>query len=146
MLGTLRVPAIIPSTLHLYLPLLIFQIGVCQICVLQYVINSDILEGTAIQVAQFNVVFNCYRPHPIHGGRYCFQLVCQSTPRQGGGGTLARSGWWGGGGYPGQVWMVGGWVPTKWWEGYLPGPGLDGGGGGYRSQVWMVGGIPTRSG
>ena len=79
----------------------------------------------------------CYRPHPKDGGRYCFQLVCQSTHRWG----VPKPGLDGGGGYPDQVWMVGG----------VPWPGLDGGGGypsqvwmvwGYPSQVWMVGGTP----
>ena len=90
-----------------------------------------------------------YRPHPKDGGRYCFQFVCQSTRRQGGGGTPARFGWWvggvpwsglDGGGYPGQVWMVGGGgTPARsgWWGvlqpgldgvGGIPQPGLDGGG------------------
>ena len=77
-----------------------------------------------------------YRPHPKDGGRYCFQFVCQSTPRRGGGGypsqvlmvggggsTPARSGWLGRG-YPGQVWMVGGGVPRappgQVWMAYPP--------------------------
>ena len=47
-----------------------------------------------------------YRPHPKDWGRYCFQFICQSTPRSGGGGypipgpggglPHPRSGW----GYP----------------------------------------------
>ena len=90
-----------------------------------------------------------YRPHPKDGGRYCFQFVCQFTPRRvegvpqpgldggggvpqpcldGRGGTPARSGWWGG--YPGQFLIL---------RGYPA--GLDGGGG-YSSQVWMVWGVP----
>ena len=97
-----------------------------------------------------------YRPHPKDGGRYCFQFVCQFTPRRGGGGTPARSGWWGvpqpgldGGGrevpqpglyggrgvYPIQVGMVPG-LDGVWG---VPQPGLDCGGG-YPGQAWMVGG------
>ena len=58
-----------------------------------------------------------YRPHPKDGGRYCFQFVCQFTPR------LRRDTQPGldGGGRgecPRKVWMVGG----------VPWPGLDGGG------------------
>ena len=95
----------------------------------------------------------CYRPHPKDGGRYCFQFVCQFTPRRGGGGgtmvggvprpsldgggggSPARSGWWEG--YPGQVLMVGGTPARSGWWGYpgqvltvvgVPWPGLDGGG------------------
>ena len=112
--------------------------------------------------------FHFYCPHPKDGGRYCFQFVCQSTPRPGGG-TPARSGWWGGaGGCPSQVWVVGG-TPARsgWWGGGrgvpqlgldgwgvpqpgldgwgVPRPGLDGGGaGGCPSQVWMVGGYPSQ--
>ena len=96
-----------------------------------------------------------YRPHPKDGGSYCFQFVCQSTPRWGvypsqvwmvggvarlgldGGGvvTLARSGWWGGGtparsgwcGVP-QLRLDGGEVPGQVWMMGVPPPGLDGGG------------------
>ena len=42
------------------------------------------------------------------------------------------------GGYPGQVWMVGGYPARSRWWGRVPQPGLDGRG--YPSQVWMVGG------
>ena len=55
-------------------------------------------------------------------GRYCFQFVCQSTPRPGGGGQVRM------GGYPSQVWM--GEVPNpRCGRGRYPLPGLDGGGG-----------------
>ena len=65
---------------------------------------------------------NC-RPHPKDGGRYCFQFVCQSTPRRG---RVPQPGL-DGGGVP-QPGLDGGGVP---W------PGLDGGGG-YPSEVLMV--------
>ena len=99
-----------------------------------------------------------YRPHPKDGGRYCFQFVCQSTPRRGRRGTPARSGWWGGGyldggdGYPGQVLIVGGTpasldggggTPARsgWWG--VPQPGLDGRGGNLtRSGWWAVPRVP----
>ena len=84
---------------------------------------------------------SCYHPHPKDGGRYCFQFVCQFTPRLGGGGRMhPRSGqgvphsrlegvlW---GTPPGQVWMVRLTQST-------PQPGLDGGG--------TQGTLPARSG
>ena len=62
-----------------------------------------------------------YRPHPKDGGRYCFQFVCQFTPRPGGGGVPdpALEG-----GYPVSGWGVpvsglGGGTPSQIWGGYL---------------------------
>ena len=111
-----------------------------------------------------------YRPHPKDGGRYCFQLVCQSTPRQGG---YPSQVWMVGGGHPSQVWMVGGGTPVKsgwcggtparsgwwvgtparsWWWGGVPQPSLDGGGypglwsNFYSGHHLDGGGTPARSG
>ena len=50
---------------------------------------NDSSQRTLLEVQYF------YRPHPKDGGRYCFQFVCQSTPRRGGGVT------------PSQVWVGG---------------------------------------
>ena len=61
-----------------------------------------------------------YRPHPKDEERYCFQFVCQFTPR--GGVPHPRSGW---GGTPSQVWMGG--YPISGLRAGYPIPGLDGG-------------------
>ena len=53
-----------------------------------------ICEGLTLseQSSQMSILL-FYRTHPKDGGRYCFQFVCQSTPRGRGRGTPARSGW-----------------------------------------------------
>ena len=66
-------------------------------------------------------------------GRYCFQFVCQFTPR--------------GRGYPGQVWMEGGWgrgYPSQVWTGGRS--GWWGGGVTPARSGWWVGVPPSRSG
>ena len=76
------------------------------------------------------------------GERYCFQFVCQFTPRRGGGG------------YPIQPWTEGGGVPIQSWTGGVPQPWMGGtwsslgwggpnpvlNGGGYPNLGW--GGLP----
>ena len=84
-------------------------------------------------------------PQPGLDGGYPSQvLMVEGVPRpgldgevpqpglDGGGGTLARSGWWGA--TPSQVWMVGWGVP---W------PGLDGGGLPPARSGWWGGGYPS---
>ena len=63
-----------------------------------------------------------YRPHPKHGGRYCFQFVSSHL-----GGGIPQSGL---GGYP---------IPGLARRGY-PIPGLDGGGVHHPRSAWAGGG------
>ena len=99
-----------------------------------------------------SVVYYFYRPHPKDGGRYCFQIVCQSTPRRGAGGGYPIPGLdrgvpirGPGGGYPRSRWGLphpadrG--VPhprSGWGRGTHPRSRQ----GSTPSQVWMMGVTP----
>ena len=102
-------------------------------------------------------MFIHYLPHPKDGGRYCFQFVCQFTPRPGGGYPIPglgrgephpRSGW---GVTLSQVWVGEGGTPSQVWGGTPYVPGLSGGTpyqvwDGTLSQVWVRGVPHPRSG